>query len=228
MKTIKSGPFKGYKKNYYKALYLDPPWVFRTRSDKGKGRSPEQHYDCMSLEDLMELPIQDLMAKDCAVFMWIIDTHLPQGLKLLEAWGLEYKTVGFYWAKTNKDGTPFTGMGYWTRANPEQLWMCQPEGSAQCLLATKGAPKRQAKDVKRLIMTPRREHSRKPDETYDRIEALVDGPYLELFARQTREGWHCYGNEVTKFNAPRFLDDDLEALLGDSTDSRVHIQQLIG
>jgi len=79
-------------------------------------------------------------------------------------------------------------MGYWTRANPEQ-----------CLLATRGHPKRIGRDVRRWIDAPRREHSRKPDEIYERIERLVDGPYLEMFARQTRDGWDAWGNETDKF-----------------------------
>ena len=106
--------------------------------------------------------------------------------------GLTYKTVGFYWVKLNKgignglsrdwpllaERNFFTGLGFWTRANPEV-----------CLLATRGHPKRSAGDVPKLLIAPRREHSRKPDETYERIERLLPGPYLELFARRSRPGW---------------------------------------
>lgn len=83
----------------------------------------------------------------------------------------------------------FCGLGYWTRANIEQ-----------CLLATRGKPPRMAKDVRRLIILPRREHSRKPDETYDRIERLAHGPYLEVFARQSRCGWDAMGKEISLFD----------------------------
>jgi N6-adenosine-specific RNA methylase IME4 len=83
----------------------------------------------------------------------------------------------------------FTGLGYWTRANPEQ-----------CLLATRGKPPRKAKDVRRLVVDRRREHSRKPDVVRDRIERLVDGPYMELFARETKCGWHCLGDQSGLFN----------------------------
>ena len=79
-------------------------------------------------------------------------------------------------------------MGYWTRANPEQ-----------CLLATRGRPKRIARDVRRLVVAPRREHSRKPDEVYEHIERLAEGPYLELFARSTRKDWHGWGAEAGLF-----------------------------
>ena len=94
----------------------------------------------MSLDELKRLPMSDLFAKDAVIGLWIIDTHLPQSLELLEAWGFTYKTLLFHWTKLNKDGTPFVGQGFWTRANPEL-----------CLLATKGKPSRVFKDVRRLI-----------------------------------------------------------------------------
>lgn len=173
----------------YGAILADPPWRFAVRSPKGEGRSASQHYSTMTLADIMALPVADYAAKDCTLFMWAIDPMLPQALDVIRAWGFTFKTVGFYWTKTNKDGSSFTGMGYWTRANPEQ-----------CLLATRGNPKRINKDVRRLITAPRRQHSRKPDCIYDRIERLVPGPYLEMFARQRRDGWDAWGNETHKFN----------------------------
>lgn len=202
--TILSGPFKGLKKHGYRVIYADPPWTFQTRSDEGKGRSAERHYQCQSLDDLKALPVADLAKDDCALFMWIIDTHIEQALDLARAWGFEYKTRAFCWAKLQaqiKPDTPaldesayFTGMGYWTRANPEDCW-----------LLTKGAPGRAAQSgpaasVRRLVVSPRREHSRKPAEVATRIETLIDGPYIELFARQSRPGWDCWGNEAGKFD----------------------------
>ena len=177
----------------YSAILADPPWSFRTYSGKGKGRSAEQHYDCMSFPELcvMKIPAAD----DAALFLWVTDPMLRLGLELMAWWGFEYKTVAFTWVKCNKPASInhvpqwFTGMGYWTRANPEM-----------CLLGTRGKPKRINKDVRQLIVAPRREHSRKPDEIYDRIERLVGGPYLEMFARQTRPGWDSGGNEVGKFD----------------------------
>lgn len=198
---IESGPFAGLKRNGYGVVLLDPAWHFAVRSKKGMGRSPDAHYGTMSLEELKALPIRDLLAPNAAVFMWIIDTHLPMGLELIEAWGLRFKTVGFYWNKTNRDGSDFVGMGYWTRANPEQCWLLEGEGATQCLLATTGAPKRLSKSVRRLISSPRREHSRKPDETHERIQQLVPGPYVELFCRERRPEWDAWGNEVEKFPA---------------------------
>ena len=103
--------------------------------------------------------------------------------------GFEYKTVAFYWVKLNAKAK-HTRPGYWTRANPEQ-----------CLLATRGQPPRKAKNVKKLVIDKRREHSRKPDCVRDRIERLVGGPYLELFGRETKKGWNCWGNEAGLFDA---------------------------
>lgn len=172
------------------AILADPPWHFAVRSPKGEGRSASQHYGTMSLADIKTMPVSDIAAEDCALFIWAIDPMIPEALDVIRAWGFEFKTVGFYWVKTNQGGGYFTGMGYWTRANPEQ-----------CLLATRGHPKRLAKDVRRLIVDPRREHSRKPDCVHDRIERLVSGPYCELFARSTKPGWASWGNEVEKFAA---------------------------
>ena len=135
----------------------------------------------------------DFAAQDCALFLWVTDPLLPRAIELIQAWRFEYKTVGFYWVKLNAkvkhSADYFTGLGYWTRANPEQ-----------CLLATRGKPMRRAKDVRRLVVESRREHSRKPECVRDHIERLVDGPYLELFARETKPGWDCLGNQVGLFD----------------------------
>jgi N6-adenosine-specific RNA methylase IME4 len=178
---------------HHGVILADPPWTFATYSRKGKGRSAEAHYDCMSLADIKALPVADWAAPDCALFLWATDPSLPQALEVIEAWGFAYKTVAFTWAKTTKDGAGFPiGCGYWTRANPEQ-----------CLLATRGRPQRLSRAVPQLILAPRREHSRKPDEAYERIEALVPGPYLELFARAPRAGWYSWGYEVATGPADR-------------------------
>jgi N6-adenosine-specific RNA methylase IME4 len=175
----------------YGAIYADPPWSFRNWSAKGTGRNAVSHYDCMDFVALTRLPVAELAAEDCVLFLWATDPLLPKALQLIEAWGFEYKTVGFHWVKQNKasDGF-FTGLGYWTRANPEQ-----------CLLATRGKPARKAKDVRRLVVDRRREHSRKPDEVRERIERLVNGPYLEMFAREIKQGWDCWGNEAGLFDS---------------------------
>ena len=138
----------------FDVIYADPPWTFRTWSNEGKDRSPEKHYDCMSLADIRALPVSDIAAENCALFLWVTDPLLPEGLKLMEAWGFKFKTIAFVWAKLNKSAPPtlwterdfFTGLGYWTRANPEL-----------CLLGTRGKPKRVSKSVRRLVVSPRRD-----------------------------------------------------------------------
>ncbi|WGF87321.1 MT-A70 family methyltransferase [Marinivivus vitaminiproducens] len=181
----------------YKVIAADPPWRFATYSDRGKGRSAEAHYDCLDVEALKAMPVARWGAPDCALFLWTTDPMLPVALDIMRAWGFAYKTVGFYWVKTKRSvpawtggaGELFTGMGYWTRANPEM-----------CLLGTRGRPIRQARDVARVVISPRREHSRKPDEVPARIERLLAGPYLELFARSSRPGWDSLGNQAVLFD----------------------------
>src|SRR5713226_2889738 len=134
----------------YAVIYADPPWHFRNWSAKGTGRNAVSHYDCMSFAELASLPVAGLAADNCVLFLWATDPLLPRAFELISAWGFEYKTVGFYWVKQNasakSESDYFTGLGYWTRANPEQ-----------CLLATRGKPSRKAKDVRRLIVDRRRE-----------------------------------------------------------------------
>ena len=174
----------------YNTIYADPPWYFRSYSEKGEGRNAIKHYKCMSLSDICNLPISTISDDNCVLLMWVVDPFLEQAFRVIEAWGFKYKTVGFTWAKTNQKSLGFsTGLGYWTRSNPEM-----------CLLSTKGNPKRVSKSVKQLVVSSRREHSRKPDEMHTYIEQLLEGPYIELFARSTKEGWDSWGNEITKFN----------------------------
>lgn len=211
---ITEGPFAGLKRNHYRAILMDVPWKFLARSDKGMDRSPDNHYSTMTLDEIKALPVRDLVHPDgCVLHFWVIDTHVEMALDTVRALGFKYKTVGFYWAKTNKDGSFFTGMGFWTRANPEhayEAYFGETEQEVErSFLATIGAPKRTGKDVPRLIVAPRREHSRKPDEIHDRIERLTDGPYLELFAREHHPGWTTWGNEDTKFGG----DPEAEALV---------------
>jgi N6-adenosine-specific RNA methylase IME4 len=182
------------KQHEYGVIYADPPWPFRNWSAKGTGRNAVSHYDCLDIDELARLPIADLAAPHCALFLWTVDPFLPSAIDLIRAWGFKYKTVAFYWVKLNKrakhDADFFTGLGYWTRANPEQ-----------CIMATRGKPARCAMDVRKLVVERRREHSRKPDCVRERIERLVGGPYLELFARETKPGWDCLGDQTGLFDA---------------------------
>ncbi len=181
----------------YPVIYADPPWRFLAYSEKGEGRSAVAHYNCMNMDELSALPVANIAEENCVLFLWTTDPFLSYGMDLIKAWGFKFKTVAFYWAKLNKRATNgalseddfFTGLGYWTRANIEP-----------CLLATRGHPKRVSKKVRRLIISPRREHSRKPDEVYGRIEELVKGPYIELFARASRDEWESWGDQPFLFD----------------------------
>ena len=173
--------------NKYNIIYADPPWSYRAWSSKEKGRSAESHYPTMSIEDIKALPVSQLAAKDCILFLWITFPLLQEAWSIMEAWGFTYKTVAFVWVKQcRKSENLFLGMGYWTRSNAEI-----------CLLATKGNPKRISKNVKQIIISHLEEHSKKPDAARDRIVDLAgDLPRIELFARQTTPGWDVWGNEV--------------------------------
>lgn len=148
----------------------------------------------MTHADMENMPVASLAAPDCVLFMWIVQTQIPQAVRLVEAWGFTLKSVAFAWMKGS--GLPMfpddvvnqMGMGKWTRAEFEQ-----------CLLGTRGKPKRLHADVRQVLVEKRREHSRKPDGFHERIERLVAGPYLELFARAPREGWTVWGNQTDKF-----------------------------
>lgn len=191
-----SDPFEGLPRKHFRAILCDCPWTFRVYSDKGKKRSAEWHYDTMTLEQLMVMPVVDLAADDCCLFMWATWPQIQEALILINAWGFTYKTCAFDWMKAcvqqidmfREDADAHISLGYWTRSNSEP-----------CLLAARGSPKRKNKDVRMGIIEPRREHSRKPDCVRERIERLVDGPYLELFARQPRKGWTVWGHETDKF-----------------------------
>jgi N6-adenosine-specific RNA methylase IME4/ParB-like chromosome segregation protein Spo0J len=181
----------------FKVIYADPPWSFEVYSGKGKQRSAERHYDTSSLEAIKALPVAPLAADDCALFLWGVWPELPGALDVIRAWGFEYKTVAFVWVKmTNGEGVEpdgkglHWGMGYWTRANTEF-----------CLLATKGAPLRLAADVHQVVLAPVGEHSAKPEEVRMRIERLLAGPYLELFAREPHPYWCVWGDEISVLEA---------------------------
>lgn len=201
-------PFGDLQRGHYAAILADPPWAFqawyaggwRTREDGSKfysSPSPRAaRYETMAAEDIAALPIGRLAAEHCVLFLWGCWPMLRHALQVMDGWGFEYKSCAFSWTKANvrqidmfrDDADPDMLLGYWTRANSEF-----------CLLGTRGKPKRSATDVRQGIIEPRREHSRKPDCVYDRIERLVAGPYLELFARQKRKGWDVWGNETDKF-----------------------------
>lgn len=182
----------------FRILYIDPPWSFVTRSHKGKGRSPERHYGCMGIKEIMALDLNSIAAKDCMLFLWVTNPMKPFAWKCLEAWGFDYKTTGFTWAKRTKGNkrkpVPVNqrgwhmGNGYYTRQNTEEVWIAVRKG---------GKGWRVSKNVRQLVDEPVGPHSQKPDCVAERIVQLCgDLPRCELFARRENPGWHCVGNEI--------------------------------
>ena len=171
---------------HYACILDDPPWRYHFPREIG----PEVHYATMSDDEILAFHLRgiaQLAAPDCALFLWTVDAKLELAFAVIQACGFQYRTRAFDWVKTTKDGNGLaSGFGHhWT-----------VPGSESCLLATRGNPVRLHADVQQVILAPRREHSRKPDEVAARIERLVPGPYIELFARSPREGWAAWGNEA--------------------------------
>lgn len=202
-----SWPFGDLQPGKYGAIVADPPWHFKARTALQVGnptsrRDAERHYAVMGLDNICALPVRQLAAKDAHLFIWTTGPCLRQTFEVIEAWGFRYSAVAFTWVKLKRSHNPtqlrvlptseadlHVGLGLTTRKNAEF-----------CLLARRGNARREAKNVREIILSPVREHSRKPDEAYDRVQRYCAGPYLELFSRQQRPGWDTWGNETTKFN----------------------------
>jgi len=193
-------PFENLERGRYGAILADPPWHFQTWAGARKSgagvpcRASKPAYNTMIDDDIKALPVGDLAAPNCVLFIWTCWPVLERTFPILDAWGFTYKTCAFSWMKGDPyrlwadEFTPRMGLGYWTRANTEP-----------CLLATRGKPKRIAADIRQGIIDQPREHSRKPDGIHERIERLVSGPYCELFSRQRRKNWDCWGNQKDRF-----------------------------
>ena len=175
----------------YDVILADPPWKFEYwvpgQGKKKPSRAAEAHYPVMTTPEICNLPIVDMANDNCVLFLWCVWPKLAETWATMEAWGFEYKTIAWAWVKAKRSGFGFHfGMGYYTRANTEP-----------CLLAVRGTMPVARHDIQALIYSPVREHSRKPDEQYAKIEKLYPNKrYLELFARRKREGWDAWGNEV--------------------------------
>lgn len=169
----------------YNIILADPPWVYRDKAKAGD-RGAESKYPCLSLYDIKSLNVQSIAAPDSMLFLWVTMPLLSEGLEVIAAWGFKHKTTAFTWIKLNKDGTPFRGMGHYTRSNSEL-----------CLLGTRGKPVVKNHSVGQVILTPRTMHSEKPLETHKRIVQLCgDVPRVELFARKEISGWDAIGNDI--------------------------------
>lgn len=170
----------------YSVILADPPWKY---SDKSLHRGgSERHYQTMTPQEIGRLNVQAIAARDAVLFLWVTNPLIVRGVHnyVAERWGFELKTAAFVWGKMAGNGKPSTGMGHWTRANPEI-----------CFIGTRGSPKRAHADVNSLIIAPRMEHSAKPPEVRDRIVRLCgDVPRIELFARERVPGWDAWGDQV--------------------------------
>jgi|TARA_Y100000310_G_C20704007_1_gene833021 site-specific DNA-methyltransferase (adenine-specific) len=185
----------------YKIIYADPPWKYSSKQlygdkksgfdDNGKRKrfsKLEKIYSTMELNDIKLLPIQDIICKDSAYFMWVTDSHLKEGIEVLKNWGFKYKTIAFVWLKKYRTGTTVYNFAPWTLKSTEI-----------CLLGTKGQMSKYkiCNNIKQLVIAERTTHSKKPHEVRKRIECLFgELPRIELFAREKTKGWDTWGNEV--------------------------------
>ena len=177
------------------AILADPPWRFQNRTGKV---APEHRrlsrYGTLTLDAIRALPVADLAAPVCHLYLWVPNALLPEGLSVMAAWGFAYKS-NIVWHKIRKDGGPDgRGVGFYFR-NVTELLLFGIRGRDARTLA---AGRRQVN----FVATRKREHSRKPDEIYPLIESCSPGPHLELFARGAREGWTVWGDQADASYAP--------------------------
>lgn len=184
----------------YQIIYADPAWQYDDKALAGN-RGAGCKYDVMTTDDIIAMPIANISADDCFLFIWGTWALLPQCLDVIKAWGFEYKTLGFLWTKKNKNKGGYSiGMGNYVRSNSEY-----------CLLAIKGKPKVFSHKVTQIIDTPIRKHSQKPDIVRDKIIRLCgDIPRIELFARKQVPGWDSWGAESESPDGQ--IDDYVEIL----------------
>jgi N6-adenosine-specific RNA methylase IME4 len=173
----------------FATILADPPWRFNNRTGKiAPEHSRLSRYGTMSLDDIANLPISEFTKPTAHLYLWCPNALLPDGLAVMEAWGFTYKS-NIVWHKVRKDGgSDGRGVGFYFRNVTEML-----------LFGVRGKNARTLPPARRqvnLLGTRKREHSRKPDEQYEIIEACSPGPFIELFARGTRESWTTWGNQA--------------------------------
>jgi N6-adenosine-specific RNA methylase IME4 len=176
----------------FRTILADPPWRFQNRTGK---MAPEHRrlsrYDTMTLDEIKALPVKGLTADTAHLYLWVPNALLPEGIEVLRAWGFEYKS-NIIWHKIRKDGgSDGRGVGFYFR-NVTELVLFGVKGKNARTLA----PGRRQVN---LLASRKREHSRKPDEMYDIIEACSPGPYLEMFARGSRRKWTTFGDQSSGY-----------------------------
>lgn len=173
----------------FKTILADPPWQFQNRTGKV---APEHkrlnRYSTMTLQQIMQLPVEEVSDDKSHLYLWVPNALLPEGLEVMKAWGFEYKT-NLVWEKVRKDGQPDgRGVGFYFR-NVTELLLFGVKGSGNRTLQP-------GRSQVNLLRTMKREHSRKPDEFIPLIESCSPGPYLEMFARGIRPNWTLWGNQA--------------------------------
>lgn len=178
----------------YQIIYADPPWQYGDKRNTPCKNNPSgaggacKHYKTMSIEELKKLPIAELADDNCVICMWATAPFMKEAIELIGAWGFQYRTFLFVWVKMTNDMLRVRGdgIGLYTLNNAEFV-----------LLGRKGKYWRESTKEKQILLAPKTEHSKKPEEIRKRIERLFgDLPRIELFARQKTEGWDVWGNEV--------------------------------
>lgn len=210
IELIQDGIFRGLPRNGFGVIGADPPWHFKSGVNS---RHALAHYPTMKMADIRALPVLDLAAPDCALFLWTSAPFLDQSISVMKGWGFRYTSIAFTWLKLQKrhrdalflDKDVFIALGHTSRKSTEI-----------CLLGKRGKPNRLSKSIHEVIIAARREHSRKPEAFYDRAAALYPGPCIDVFSRQARPGWFQFGNEAEKFGAP---DPSIRSARGNHLDT---------
>lgn len=171
----------------YDLIMADPPWRFALYSERGEEKSAQAQYATMTLDEIAALPVAELAARDCVLWLWATAPMIDQQIALCGRWGFAFKTCGT-WVKTTASGKLAFGTGYVLRNCHEPF-----------LIATRGAP-RTSRSIRSAFLAEAREHSRKPDMAFAMAERMLPGARrVELFSRQRRSGWDSWGNETEKF-----------------------------
>lgn len=176
----------------FSTVLADPPWQFENRTGK---MAPEHkrlaRYPTLPLKDIISIPVHSALEDTAHLYLWVPNALLSEGLEVMRAWGFKYKT-NLVWYKVRKDGGPDRrGVGFYFR-NVTELLLFGVKGN-KCRTLDPG------RSQENIIVTQKREHSRKPDEQYKLIESCSWGPYLEMFARGNRPNWTCWGNQADEY-----------------------------
>lgn len=176
----------------FATVLADPPWQFQNRTGK---MAPEhkrlQRYPTMSLQEIKDLPVEAIVADTAHLYLWVPNALLAEGMQVMEHWGFTYKT-NIIWYKIRQDGGPDRrGVGFYFRNVTEMILFGVRGKNARTL--------QPGRSQENIISTRKREHSRKPDEQYDLIEACSPGPRIELFARGPRKDWFVWGNQAEEY-----------------------------